>query len=75
MDEEAEMGEIWGPRELRGPIYEAVCAIVYLLAGADWLMVEHPAVTRTLRDLIDALMKKGASKPEDIADWVSRKLG
>ncbi|OYT52116.1 CO dehydrogenase/acetyl-CoA synthase subunit delta [Candidatus Bathyarchaeota archaeon ex4484_135] len=72
---EAEMGEIWGPRELRGPLYETVCAIIYLLAGADWLMVEHPAATRTLRELIDTLMKKGASKPEEIRDWVSRKLG
>ena len=72
---EAEMGEIWGPRELRGPMYETVCALVYLLAGADWLMVEHPATARTVREFIDMLMSKGASRPEQIEDWVGRKLG
>ena len=72
---EAEMGEIWGPRELRGPMYETVCALVYLLAGADWLMVEHPATARTLREVIDMLMERGRAKPEAIADWVSKKLG
>ena len=72
---EAEMGEQWGPRELRGPMYETVAALIYLLAGADWLMVEHPATTRTVKEFIDILMKKGASKPEAIAGWVSESLG
>jgi acetyl-CoA decarbonylase/synthase complex subunit delta len=49
-----------GPRELRGPLWETVGALTYLLAGIDLFIMLHPLAARTLKDVISWLM--GESK-------------
>ena len=71
---EEEMGPEWGPRELRGPIWESITALVLLLAGVDMFLVGHPATARTLKEFIDILMTRGRAKAEEIADWVSKSM-
>jgi acetyl-CoA decarbonylase/synthase complex subunit delta len=49
-DEEALPG--WGPLDKRGPTWEAICATGYLHAGADILIMAHPAAIATMREYI-----------------------
>ncbi len=45
----------WGPREYRGPLWETVNALAVMLAGADIMMMLHPAAVQAVRELIDSL--------------------
>ena len=64
----------YGPRELRGPIWETINAVTLLLAGVDLFLMMHPAAVLTLRDIISRLEKSGMARPEQIADWVGVRL-
>ncbi len=68
------MGPDWEPRELRGPIWETVTALVLLLAGVDLFMMMHPAAVRTMKEVVRRLMSTGKAKPDTIADWVTVKI-
>jgi len=68
------MAPEWGPRELRGPIWETVTALTLLLAGVDVFMMMHPAAVKTVKDVINKLIQSGGrGKPEQISDWVTLK--
>lgn len=64
----------WGPRELRGPIWETVTAITLSLAGVDLFMMMHPAAVKTLKDVIKELTGKSKGDPEKIANWITAKI-
>ena len=49
----------WGDPRLRGPLWEATTAYVYLLAGADILVMRHPEAVRATQETIKKLMGKG----------------
>jgi acetyl-CoA decarbonylase/synthase complex subunit delta len=68
------MAPEWGPRELRGPIWETVTAVTLLLAGVDYFMMMHPAAVKTVKDIIDNLLGSHRASPEKIADWVSARI-
>jgi len=69
------MAPEWGPRELRGPMWETVTALTLLLAGVDLFMMMHPAAVRTLKEVINRLTAGlGRSKPELISEWVTVKI-
>lgn len=69
------MAPEWGPRELRGPIWETVTALTLLLAGVDVFMMMHPAAVRTVKDVIKKLVAgRGKGRPELINDWVTMKM-
>jgi len=68
------MGPEWEPRELRGPIWETITALVLLLAGVDMFMMMHPAAVRTMKEVVKSLTNLGKAKPEEIADWVSIRI-
>jgi len=68
------MGPEWEPRELRGPIWETVTALVLLLAGVDLFMMMHPAAVRTMKEVVKQLMSAGKARPEKIAEWVTVKI-
>jgi len=63
----------WGPRELRGPIWETVTALTLLLAGVDYFMMMHPAAVKTVRDTVAELTSTSKADPSKIADWVTMK--
>ena len=67
------MAPEWGPRELRGPIWETVTALTLLLAGVDYFMMMHPAAVKTVKDVIAELISNKKGSPDKIADWVSFK--
>lgn len=45
----------WGPREYRGPLWEAATAVSTLLAGADLFMMLHPKAIESTKKIIDSL--------------------
>ena len=69
------MAPEWGPRELRGPIWETVTALTLLMAGVDIFMMMHPAAVKTVKEVINKLTT-GATrgKPDQIVDWVTAKF-
>lgn len=68
-----DMDPRWGPKELRGPIWETITALSMLLVGADYLMMLHPTSVKTVKDIVGHLLRSG--KTGEISDWVSAKLG
>jgi len=46
----------WGDPNHRGPLWEATTAYVYLLAGADILIMRHPEAVRATKEVIRRLM-------------------
>lgn len=50
----------WGEEKRRGPLWEAATAYVYLLAGADILIMRHPEAVRMTKEMIKRLMGGGA---------------
>jgi len=69
-----DMAPAWGPRELRGPIWETVTALTLLLTGVDYFMMMHPAAVSTVNEVLKELMKSGRANPEEIMDWVKVKI-
>ncbi len=57
---ESEVPE-WGDVKERGPMWEAATAYVYLLAGADILIMRHPDAVRVTKNTIARLMGGDAS--------------
>jgi len=68
-----EMEPMWGPKEIRGPIWETITALSMLLVGSDYLMMLHPTSVKTVKEIVDYLLKGGEAR--EIPDWASAKLG
>ncbi len=64
----------WGPRELRGPIWETVTALSLLTVGVDYFMMMHPAAVKTVKEAIKGLTSGQKADPAKIANWVTTKL-
>jgi acetyl-CoA decarbonylase/synthase complex subunit delta len=57
-----------GPREFRGPLWEAVGALAYLMAGVDVFIMLHPGAARTVRDVVGWL--SGGERPPTFPEWI-----
>ncbi len=68
------MAPEWGPRELRGPIWETVTALTLLLAGVDYFMMMHPAAVSTVKDVFRELTSGRKGNSQRIADWVTMRV-
>lgn len=68
------MDSQWEPRELRGPLWEFTTALTMMLAGADYLMMMHPASIKALRDVTDDFLTGEVDAETDIRNWVSAKI-
>ena len=64
----------WGPKELRGPLWETVTALTLLLAGCDFLMMMHPDAVRTAKEIVETLSGKGTKKVEELEKWITVKI-
>lgn len=64
----------WGPRDLRGLLWETTTALLLLMAGCDFFMMVHPESARILKLVIDWLMKE-ERKIEEIIDWTRARIG
>ncbi len=68
-----DMAPEWGPRELRGPIWETVTALTLLLAGVDYFMMMHPAAVKTVKTIVGELASDGDSSVLP-GDWLTARL-
>lgn len=68
------MEPIWGPRELRGPIWETITALTLLLAGVDFFMMMHPAAVKTIKDVISEFTSPQQPSPTDASNWITAKI-
>jgi len=67
----------WGPREYRGPLWEATTAIVGLMAGANLFMMMHPLAAKIVKGLAELLSKpKLDVKLEEVKykDWIKMRV-
>jgi acetyl-CoA decarbonylase/synthase complex subunit delta len=68
------MESTWGPRELRGPIWETITALTLLLAGVDFFMMMHPAAVKTIKDVITEFTSPQHLSPPSSPDWITAKI-
>ncbi len=62
----------WGPKSLRGPIWEAFTALTLLFAGVDYFMMIHPLAVELTRNMINGLIRGRKELPEDLYEWIER---
>ena len=68
--------ESWGPRELRGPIWEATTALILSLCGAELFMMMHPLAVKLFRGIGRLIAKSELEKSlKDLhpENWVEMK--
>ena len=62
----------WGPRNLRGPLWEATAALTLAIVGADLFMMLHPLSVITFKEMVESLLSPpSSSPPEKYLDWVT----
>ena len=62
----------WGPRELRGPIWETVTALTLMLAGVNYFMMMHPSAVKTVRETVENLTNTTEIfDTENYGNWIS----
>ena len=59
-----------GPREYRGPIWEAVTGVTYLLAGADILMMMHPIAVSLVKRVINNVFRGEKIPTKEVHEWL-----
>ncbi|MEN6442865.1 MAG: CO dehydrogenase/acetyl-CoA synthase subunit delta [Methanoregula sp.] len=69
-----QMDEKYGPRELRGPLWETINALTLLLAGVDIFMMMHPAAIRTCKDTVTMLTQSETTVPDQLLHWATMKI-
>ena len=57
----------WGSAQTRGPLWEAITATNYLLAGANLIIMRHPAAIQIAQASIQGLQASGAHKPATVS--------
>lgn len=61
----------WGPREMRGPLYEAATGSIALLCGADIFYSLDVLAIELLNKIIDALYELKEEKKDDYLSWIT----
>jgi acetyl-CoA decarbonylase/synthase complex subunit delta len=65
---------VFGPREVRGPLWESITALSLLLAGLDLLMMMHPAAVQTVREITRYLTTTGKAEKMQSNTWISMEI-
>lgn len=69
------MDPYWGPKEIRGPLWETLTSIICLLTGADYYMLVHPLTVKTMKSIREYLFSEPKPKElEKALSWLSTKL-
>jgi len=64
----------WGPRELRGPIWEIVTGMTLALAGVDLFMMMHPGAVAVLKEWMGMLQGIVKESIENVDDWITMEV-
>jgi len=60
----------WGDRKYRGPIWEAVQALILTVAGADLCMMLHPRAVELYKEILSAIDSDEVEKKVDPRAWI-----
>ena len=63
----------WGPRELRGPIWEIITGLTLSLAGVDLFMMMHPIAVAVLKEVFNTLGGKVSTRV-DADKWLTMEV-
>jgi acetyl-CoA decarbonylase/synthase complex subunit delta len=64
----------WGPRELRGPIWEIITGLTLSLAGVDVFMMMHPLAVAVLKEIFNTLVGKTKGGIADAGKWITAEV-
>lgn len=64
----------WGPRDYRGPLWEATTAFTLAVVGCDLFMMLHPLSVSLFKQMVDLLWADPEGTPPAYADWVTTEL-
>ncbi|MDI9609758.1 MAG: CO dehydrogenase/acetyl-CoA synthase subunit delta [Archaeoglobaceae archaeon] len=64
----------WGPRELRGPIWEIITGLTLSLAGVDVFMMMHPLAVAVLKEIFNTLGGKVKGGVADAGKWITAEV-
>ncbi|NOY11418.1 MAG: CO dehydrogenase/acetyl-CoA synthase subunit delta [Archaeoglobi archaeon] len=64
----------WGPRELRGPIWEIVTGMTLALAGVDLFMMMHPGAVAVLKEWMGMLYGTIKDSIDNVDDWITMEV-
>ena len=64
----------WGPRELRGPIWEIITGLTLSLAGVDVFMMMHPLAVAVLKEIFNTLGGKTKGGVADAGKWITAEV-
>jgi len=64
----------WGPREYRGPLWEATTAFTLATVGCDLFMMLHPLSVSLFKQMVDNLWSEPKGSPPAYADWVTTEI-
>ncbi len=65
---------LWGPREYRGPLWEATTAFTLATVGCDLFMMLHPLSVSLFKQMVDILWSEPKGSPPAYADWVTTEI-
>lgn len=64
----------WGPRMLRGPLWETYTAICLSIAGMDIAMMFHPGAATMFREMLKSFRKDLPSLIPLASDWITQEI-
>ncbi|MBE8540519.1 CO dehydrogenase/acetyl-CoA synthase subunit delta [Geoglobus acetivorans] len=64
----------WGPRELRGPIWEIITGMTLALAGVDLFMMMHPGAVAVVKDWMGMLSGAVKESIKDVDAWITMEV-
>jgi acetyl-CoA decarbonylase/synthase complex subunit delta len=62
--------EGYGPKEYRGPLWEAITAVTAMLSGAEIFMMIHPAAIQAVRTIRDYMLSTESMAQPDFDEWI-----
>ena len=69
------MDPVYGPREFRGPLWETINALTLMLAGVDIFMVAHPTTIKTLKEIMQMLVRTDVvAQPAEAMRWSTARI-
>ncbi|MFX1533166.1 MAG: CO dehydrogenase/acetyl-CoA synthase subunit delta [Promethearchaeota archaeon] len=63
----------WGPRDLRGVLWEATAAFILSLVGADLFMMLHPTSVSLFKEMVQQMYQSEAVT-DSYTDWVTQEF-
>jgi len=70
------MDPFWGPREIRGPLWEIITALSLVMIGIDLILSLHPLTVKVVKDVCERLSCVAPSKDDvdDYRSWLSKPI-